>query len=575
MDKYGYYKESLRNFFTSKWFFIFLFLFALFPRGFAASRISITNIEAENLLFLSDSFENFRSTYSPIHHLYFRIIDFLFVRNLLALRFLSVVSGSMAVLLPYLFRNQLGQTSASWLALFLLLDPFLNANSVLAVSYSMTILLSAFLIFSLVKEKINKVVVFAFALFLSGPGSIFLIVGILLFFLSVFLIRKKSLVNFLKSLKEKINIQSLDKSKIALALLFLIAVVFFIFQNDGGISLGFQPFFEHLPGPYGFGNYPVVYPFLIIGYLPFFIFTIFLSSSNSTERIRNALPFWIAVFFLLLFIMVNPGHQYYDLVWISIPMAVLSAEINEFKDLLYSKNQPLSIILFCIGVTSLLINIAALINSIQAGAFYTDVLATIGFILLLISAGVIFLGYLFSYCFAWKIFRTSLLVVFLIIQIGISFRSLAVGNKPERELVWNGYFQDKEIIIPLYNEIKKNFLGTSGSATIEIEETANPALLWYLAGEKIRYGYAAYLGDSNFVFSGSTGFLENRKDFFQQEFVMESYPKWTWHPVRSFLSADFWSWFFWRDGQLSRQYYSMFVRNDLFYTSYDGSELNR
>ena len=357
MDKHESVKQFLRSFITGKWFFIFIFFIALMARVFAANRIGITNVEAKNLLFLTGSFETYSSTFSPIHLFYFRVTDFLFGKNLLVFRLLSVISGSLFVLLPYLYKKHIRQKEAFWLALFLLMDPILNANSVLAVGYSLTILLSGLLVFFLIEGKTKPVIILAIVIFLSGPGTIFLMIGILLLIGTFWLFKKSEYRKALLLVKDRLFIQSIDESKTAAIILVGIAILFLIKPAGKYFSLGFQSFFNYLAGPYKFGNYPIVYPFLLVGYFPLLLSATLLFSNNTVKRIKKDFPYWISFLLFLLFIVFYPGHQYLDLIWISIPLACISARSLGDRDINISINQKLVILVFCMGIISQMIHL--------------------------------------------------------------------------------------------------------------------------------------------------------------------------------------------------------------------------
>ncbi len=148
-----------------------------------------------------------------------------------------------------------------------------------------------------------------------------------------------------------------------------------------------------------------------------------------------------------------------------------------------------------------------------------------------------------------------LLVIGGIFHLSISARAIGSNNKPEHEILWNGYFEGNEIMAGIVDTTKTNLYGTAGKLNVYIDKEVEPVEIWSLNSENVYFQKNSSLSIPPEMIISSNQIIDmNDYDFQGQEFVSNSYPMWTWDPVNSFFSTDYWNWFFFRNNLQYKEY---------------------
>ena len=192
----------------------------------------------------------------------------------------------------------------------------------------------------------------------------------------------------------------------------------------------------------------------------------------------------------LLIVMFYPKHLMIDLIWMSIPLCILAAFVIEkfiSKNIqLLREEWPFLAILFSMGIC-LDLNLIAFVYRSIWGLDVTNSLLAILFIGLF--AIILCLYKAFSSSVSKAI--SSLIVVLLVFggitQLSISARAAALNNKPENEILWNGYFEGEGIVTEILNTTKTSLKGTSGKLNVFIDGEVRPDVIMAAKSENIYF----------------------------------------------------------------------------------------
>ena len=549
--------------------FIFLFILALSLRSLAASQLSIIDYEAVTLLNLTRVLNTSENNGSFLYQIYFKLIDCIFGKNIFWLRFLSVLSGSLLILLPMCYQKYIGVKGSIWLAFFLTIDPFLTANSIIIDGNTLAILFAGLLILNVQKKNFTRSFFLYILLLFSGRGAVYFSAIAGLVILLLILSQRDKIKDFFENLQATEG-NKIKKFDLLIVIFILISIILIVPYDISQIFSGILFFIHNLGMPYTTGNYPFVYPLALMSYIPLAIISMIIYGSDLVIYFKELFIVLLTLLASSLIIILYPAHSYFDLVWISIPLWILSSFLLGKQKFLLDKKKQLFVLLTLIALVSIMLNCLSMMRNLNLGIAITDQLLSIILITSLIFVSIIFLSYISSISYASKIVRSSLLILFLLFQVAIFFRSAGMTGKPWQEILWNGYFKDEEIITHLFNDLRDDHLGTSGRIPVVFTSSSNPALIWYFSDEEIMI-------DSRFtklktppvIFTNSEEIITQRGNYIGQEFIVESYPIWTWRPFLSFFAVDYWSWVFWRDAEPYEEFHSMLVSSDLFYTTMD------
>jgi hypothetical protein len=153
-----------------------------------------------------------------------------------------------------------------------------------------------------------------------------------------------------------------------------------------------------------------------------------------------------------------------------------------------------------------------------------------------------------------------LLVLLGTYQVSTAMRSAGFNQKPENEILWNGYFQDRDIVNQILETTKTNLFGTNGQLTIYMMDRDNTLISWLTKDEKLLSGQVTYNNNiPDIIFSENEMLRNNKEDYQGQIFIENSYPLWTWDPMSSVVSGDFWNWILFRNSQQYTEYNSVWI----------------
>ncbi len=210
------------------------------------------------------------------------------------------------------------------------------------------------------------------------------------------------------------------------------------------------------------------------------------------------------------------------------------------------------------------LNIITVVYRAIWGLDVTNVLLAALIICIFIIVLLVFKAYATSITKALSALFLVILLFCGVAQFSISARAAGVNQKPENEILWNGYFEGKDIVENIITQTKSDFTGTSDSINIFSDNQLNPSLLWLLRHERIFFRKSDFgSGSPQIIISNDQADEFGSEAYQGQEFISNSYPLWTWDPVRSFISTDYWNWFFFRNNLPYQEYNSIWINKSL------------
>ena len=428
-----------------------------------------------------------------------------------------------------------------------------------SLSGNIATLLFMGLILNAILHDRKNIIPFTVLLFVGhgrGLGSFIFLV--LLFLIILFFVKRNVFVNSIKTIKDIIFLKTnATVAGFAIILVLILSIIFKIPLSN--IASDISSFVSGWTGNYMTGNYPIVYLFAIISSIPFAVVTMlvyFIKKSGEGNNIKGMIFLWL--FLTITINMFYPKHLIIDLIWISLPLCILAAIIiEEFisQNVHILKDEwPFLAVLFSTGINFGLNLIAYVYRSIW-GLDVTNSLLTILFIGIFAIILLLYKAYTSSLSKAFSALVLVLLVFGGITQLSISARAMGSNKKPENEILWNGYFEGNSIASEIINTTTSNLKGTSGKLNVFIDGEARPAEIWAVNSENIYLQKSDLLSIRPEVVISSNSMINLREDNFQgQEFISDSYPLWTWDPVGSFFSTDYWNWFFFRNNLQYKEY---------------------
>lgn len=362
----------------------------------------------------------------------------------------------------------------------------------------------------------------------------------------------------MRIIKEKFCIEINDKKD--LSAIILLAILAAIFKMPlSNIAADLSSFMSGWSGNYQTGNYPIVYPFAIISSIPLVLVTtsiFFFKQREEENKFKVISILWLALTFTI--ITFYPKHLIIDLIWISLPFCIFSAiTIEKFISqsiYIFKDEWPFIAVLFLTGINFALNLIAYVYRSVW-GLDVTNTLLAILFIGIVAIVLLLYKAYISSVIKAFS--AAALILIFFsgLNQFSSSARAIGLNGKPENEILWNGYYEGKAIAEKIIDSSRKNLKGTSGKLKVYIDGQLNPVEIWLVNSENIYFQKSDLRSiHPDLVLSNRQTFNLGEDTFQSQEFISSSYPLWTWDPVGSFLSTDYWNWFFFRNNLQYKEY---------------------
>ncbi len=345
-----------------------IFFVGFFMRIYGAKVLNITNSEAEILLSVTGLKPYETGTF--FYELIIKLLRFIGINDNVGLRIFNVLIGSLIILLPAYFSEEIGKSTAILTSLFFAFDPFGIANSIVFSGNSLTILLVGLIIESIVHKRNCFVLMVTILIISQGRGLGYFVTTFFLFLIFLMIFDKKTI----KSLKElgKELFSFNQGTKIWGVLLILVLILSLISKIPiSSIATEIVNFISSWSKSYEIGNYPIVYPFSLFSYIPIVLFMpliYFLKMPNPQLRLIKLSYLWMILAFLI--ITFYPRHLIIDLVWVSLPLwLIMAILINSIFTLLSQPgevNLPFLTFLLATGLC-LVINIISLVNRFTWG----------------------------------------------------------------------------------------------------------------------------------------------------------------------------------------------------------------
>jgi hypothetical protein len=317
---------NYRHFKHEGWLYALAFLFAVILRFVQLGVMPLTDVEAAPALQALQIAQGSKPALDPHPFYILSTAVFFFLygggTDFLA-RFIPALAGSLLVLVPLLFADQIKPRAAVFLAFFLALDPGLVALSrqIASPILSVTFLFLALGFYN--REKLTPAAVFAALALLSGPS---IWGGVIILAITWGIMR------FLNSRRAPAETPSspfiIQPSSFIISFLavFLLAgSLFFLVPNGLSAALGSIPaFIKSWLGTSVVSVGRIFFSILVYQPLGILlaIFAIVRGWQNGSSRI---IPLSIWFFVALLLVIFNPSRQFADLAWALIPLWAMAA----------------------------------------------------------------------------------------------------------------------------------------------------------------------------------------------------------------------------------------------------------
>lgn len=534
-----------------------LFLVAFTIRFFASQKLPINSYEASILLSITDEISTCPEGLSIIEFILIKTNFFIFGDNDLAARIWPILAGSILTLLPLYLREQLDKKIGVMLSLFIVVDPFMIVNSIQIGSNVFAFLAFVFLLGAIWKKDVFPTTMFLILLLISGRGTtLAMILGIVFF-----VYQKTHQENFVKNLIEKTEEWGKKNCVFQFQKYFIIglflALMIALYKSDSSIILSdLIGTLENLSRHYSVGESPLAFLVVMFSYLPFYVFIFtyrMICTLNEGKRPKYLLIIWITI--TLLFIIINPYHKFYDLLWVSgllllytsliAPAVILGKNNINISDLIKTT-------LFLVLLIALIMNFARYIYQGYSGLSQFQTLISLITILIVVAASVIILTYQFSLKNSLLSLTNAALILLFVVQVGFSFRASGLANSPYLEMLWSGFVFDKHIIQEqiLNTKITKEF--AHDSIKIGLVNVQEPSILWELRSYDVNSFNNNLRPNEKFdiLISKTEAIGETTGKYFGQKFIIDSFPEWNIEPIKSLFSCDFWSWLIFRKSKM-------------------------
>lgn len=467
------------------WLFIAAFVIAAAFRFIGLGSNPLTNMEAEIALqaqAVGEGVENTIGSFPALVGLS-GFSFFVFEQGHFLARFWNALFGSLIILIPFLFRKQIGLKGAIASAFLLAITPeMVGLSRILGSSMSAVVFLGLAAGFFIHRKPILLGLCLALGL-MSGAGFW---IGLLILGLS-FLI-SEWLFQFAKSL----SLHHVDSKKrfwmrVGFAfLLTLIVIGTSIFRAPYVLSGIFSGFLEFITGFWMPNTAPwFLLPLSLIAYsLTAVVFGVWGSLRALITRDKKdlfLLTWWVVS---LLFIFLYPASQPAEMVWVTLPLWILSGRvINENLKLGDSRKMYVigAAVLVVIISTFILLALRSLVNPNVAQPDQTGLLVAI------IGGGIILTGVILlislrtSETTALTGLITGLLVITAAGSVSVSVNSMGFGAKDVSQY-W--YPQEKQVNTSLIHITIDRVLEWNATQTPPIETTVSSlddsALRWAL-----------------------------------------------------------------------------------------------
>jgi len=486
---------------------------------------------------------------------------FIFSHSEFWVRFWPAVFGACAILLPLLYRAQLGRIVSLVLAGFIALDPVLIGVSRTADGSSMALvgLLAGIGFFRLRKPSLAGI---SLGIALSGGQSIWL--GLLLL-AGVLVIN-----HILPGAKTETYLGSAEKNKeirkitvTAVITLTLLSTLFFI--NPIGISAIGSSLAEYFASWGGISSDELLawllieFPILILaawGMVDGF--------RRKDPRVRLLSTWWGLGLVLSI---LTAGDGVNQFLWISIPILALAAiKITELIRHLSIENRTVfvaeALLVVALTIFSFL-NLLALVNDVSVGSEETRnriIGALLPIILLVILTGLLTWGWSVSSTRKGFIFGLLALISFALLS--NTWKAASLGNLPEQELAssW-AYPTGRENLVKTISDISRWNTGHDDRIDILLIGYDRSSLLWALRDfEDLRIETGFNPNQSaSLIITGVEQTIESSSSYRGQKFLWAIASD-----TEAMKLADWVKWVIFRRAPVEKTELILWARNDLF-----------
>ncbi|HEY59371.1 MAG TPA: hypothetical protein G4N92_01615 [Anaerolineae bacterium] len=509
----------------------------------------------------------------PLYILLTKGFFFVFGVSNFTARFWSAIFGSGFILIPVLYKKMLGRKPAIILSFCFALDPLLIAVSRQVDSRSLAVGLLFAAIGFIFLEKPTLAGIFTALSCMCGPSfwlgffTLGVCVGVL------YIIHKKRFppeISFLSMKKSQLN---------KLSIVFLITIItigsycFLEFKALIYLSNSILQFLSGWIFQTAQNISSLLKLSILISYLPLGIILVIVGSTLFWKnKKKNSQFLFILLSVNFIVIMVYPGASVSDMVWISVPVWLISAcvvgtMIN--KRALFSGDLiiPISIILVLLMYSWLGLLRVQSYWSMNID-FSRSIISVIGGLVLL-GLIVVFCAWGWSVSQAFNGFIVGLFLFLLIFQLAMSFRTANIGKARQYEMITEAdYFDGADLISITLKKLSQWNAGIEKSMDIAVaNESAFPSLMWLIRDYKVtQYPNERVLKKSNadVLFTSlkiEPGFTQNYRG---QSFVISSKPVWASTESEAVNLVEFMNWFFFRNGNLKKNNVILWAREELF-----------
>jgi hypothetical protein len=116
----------------------------------------------------------------------------------------------------------------------------------------------------------------------------------------------------------------------------------------------------------------------------------------------------------------------------------------------------------------------------------------------------------------------------------------------------------------IIDDTKNNLKGTAGKLNVFVDGELKPSAIWTLTKDNLFFQRSDLLSNQpEMILAGNQPVMINKDNYQGQEFISNSYPLWTWNPILSFTSTDYWNWFLFRNNLQYKEYNSIWINKTL------------
>ena len=548
---------------------IIALIFAALLRFTYLGNHPLDNLEATQALQVLKEIilQNGPVTSSPIYVGLTSLLFYVFGSSDIAARFLPALVGVLFVLVPVLYKNDLGRVTTILLMFFFAFDPFLIYLSREAGSGMLAIAVVICFFTALVKRKSTWLGITGALAALSGPLGF---TGIAAIGGAAIWMRERNIFGLEGG--EETGQREIKWRRVIFSAAITLLVFGFAFAIQpwiiNGLGAGIVSSLQGWISLSGFQSQGMFIK-IMVGLVILMPLTFILGMSGSIRGLLNKKKFlgflsrWVLIAFLI--VLIYPMHRVTDLAWVSIPLSVAAA-IEVQKWVHPPDSHRLAAYIYAIACILLLIFCSLKITNLlvyePGSADYQLALAGIALTLLMLAVSAILIGWGWS----WKVslfgLCVGLVVLLSIFSISMSRRSAGLGGKESANILLPGsHSQELALMKSTLDDLSLQNTGIPGDLDVSVLRIDEPGLRWSLRD----YGAAEFVqylppgGASQIVITQANEELQLPASYRGQDFVNSAEVPWT------LLTGKEWlRWILFGDAPTQKSFLILWARNDLF-----------